>query len=118
MKRHPRLIQLSREHHLALRLGRTLQRGEGVDELQTELPGLLAHFAEEERDLLPLLVARGHGSQAERLLAEHTQLRSLFDATLAGQEDAAAQTGQALVEHVRHEERELFPLLETLFDPS
>lgn len=118
MKRHPRLIQLSREHHLALRLGRYLQRGEGIEELRAEEAELLSHFAEEERDLHPLLLRHGEQAQADRLLAEHRQLRELFTATLAGEEGAAARTGKALVDHVRYEERELFPLLQTYFDPA
>ena len=55
MKRHSRLAQLSREHHTALRLGRHLLAGGAQAELGAELPGLEAHFAEEERELFPVL---------------------------------------------------------------
>ena len=55
MKRHPRLVQLSREHHAALRLGRHLLAGAGAAELRAERAALVAHFAEEARELAPLV---------------------------------------------------------------
>lgn len=116
MKRHTRLAQLSREHHTALRLGRHLLAGGAQAELGAELPGIEAHFAEEERALLPLLETDRHGAFAERLRAEHAQLRHLFAAALSGRDEALA--GQALIDHVRFEERELFPVLETLFEET
>ena len=116
MKRHSRLAQLSREHHTALRLGRHLLAGGAQAELGAELPGLEAHFAEEERDLLPLLDTDRHRALSERLRAEHAQLRRLFAAALRGGDEA--QAGQALIDHVRFEERELFPVLETLFEEA
>ena len=116
MKRHSRLAQLSREHHTALRLGRHLLAGGAQAELGAELQGLEAHFAEEERNLLPLLDTDRHRALAERLRAEHAQLRLLFAAALQGRDEA--QAGQALIDHVRFEERELFPVLETLFEEA
>ena len=116
MKRHTRLAQLSREHHTALRLGRHLLAGGAQAALGTELPGIEAHFAEEERDLLPLLETDRHAALAERLRAEHAQLRHLLAAALSGRDEA--QAGQALIDHVRFEERELFPVLETLFEET
>ena len=116
MKRHTRLAQLSREHHTALRLGRHLLAGGAQVALGTELPGIEAHFAEEERDLLPLLETDRHAALAERLRAEHAQLRHLLAAALSGRDEA--QAGQALIDHVRFEERELFPVLETLFEET
>jgi hypothetical protein len=112
MKRDPRLIDLSREHHAALRLGRRLLAGEGVAMLQAQRAALAEHFADEERRLLPALAAHGHDALARRLDTEHRQLEACFAAALRGERLAAA--GQALIDHVRFEERELFPLLETL----
>ncbi|ENO89193.1 hemerythrin domain-containing protein [Thauera linaloolentis] len=113
MKRHPQLIQLSREHHAALRLGRHLLAGGAAGELRAEYPALAAHFAEEERDLLPLLQRHGHLALAARLRDEHAQLHALFAAASNGAGEAEA--GQALIAHVRFEERTLFPAIETLF---
>ena len=114
MKRHPHLVRLSREHHAALRVGRHLLAGGAAAELRAEHVALVAHFAEEERELAPLLDTGGHGALAARLRAEHVHLTSLFAAAVDGEREAAA--GQALIAHVRFEERELFPAIETLFE--
>lgn len=114
MKRHPHLIHLSREHHAALRLGRHLLAGDAAAGLRAEHAALAAHFAEEERDLAPLLEARGRSALAARLRAEHAHLMTLFAAAVHGTREAEA--GQALIDHVRFEERELFPAVETLFE--
>ncbi|MDG3063641.1 hemerythrin domain-containing protein [Thauera mechernichensis] len=118
MKRHPHLVQLSREHHAALRLGRHLLAGGAAAELRAEHAALLAHFAEEEDELAPMLERHGHGALATRLRAEHVHLRSLFKAAVNGGAEAEAEAGQALIDHVRFEERELFPVIETLLEET
>jgi hypothetical protein len=55
MKRHPRLVQRSHELHAALRLGRHRLAGGGAAELRAERAALVAHFAEEERELAPVV---------------------------------------------------------------
>ena len=56
MKRDPRLIEFSREHHSALKLGLFLRNSQDVDECNTHIQALktmlLEHFNEEEKDLL------------------------------------------------------------------
>ncbi len=115
MRRDPRLIPLSREHHAALRLARALIGGTGVATLAQMRPELQAHFDEEERDLLPVLRAAGEHALVRRLLAEHEQLMHLFDAAEAGQR--CAEAGEALIAHVRFEEREMFPAVERHLAP-
>lgn len=112
MQRDPRLVALSREHHAALRLGRALMAGTGRAALDAQRTELAAHFAEEEARFLPLLAAHDQRAIAQRLRQEHVQLDALFTAALRGEDATAA--GQALIDHVRFEERELFPLIETL----
>ena len=114
MQRDPRLVPLSREHHAALRLGRQLMAGGARAALRAQLGALAAHFAQEELTLLPLLGAHGEHDLARRLREEHTRLSALFAAVLRGEHEIEA--GQALIDHVRFEERELFPVIETLFD--
>ena len=114
MRRDPRLIPLSREHHAPLRLGRRLIAGGAQDELRAMLPALQAHFAEEERTLLPRLRAGGERALAQRLLDEHRALSALFARALQG--ECEAETGKALIAHVRFEERELFPVVEALLE--
>ncbi|MBS0543882.1 MAG: hemerythrin HHE cation-binding protein [Proteobacteria bacterium] len=116
MKRDPRLAQLSREHHTALRLGRKLLEGGASAALRAEQDALAAHFAEEEQRFVPLLQTQGEAVLAERLLREHEALRTLF--THAARGEREAETGHALIDHVRFEERELFPVIEGLLDAA
>lgn len=116
MRRHPHLVPLSREHHAPLRLGRHLLGGRGEDELARMLPSLKAHFREEERSLLPLLETNAEHLLAQRLRAEHEALEALFDAARRG--ERLADAGRALIEHVRFEERVLFPRIEALFEEA
>jgi len=122
MKRHPELLELSREHHTALSLA---QRGRqavasrdemALQEFSRELlsrfrDDLEPHFQEEESDWLPILAASGQSALVSRTLAEHADLRRL----VAGLAEDLAATGlfcELLHAHVRFEERELFPALE------
>ena len=116
MKRDPRLAQLSREHHTALRVGRRLLEGGASAVLGAEQDALAAHFAEEEARFVPLLRERGEAALAERLLREHAALRGLFADAARGEREA--ETGQALIDHVRFEERELFPIIEGLLQAA
>ncbi|MCZ4306708.1 hemerythrin domain-containing protein [Zoogloeaceae bacterium G21618-S1] len=115
MRRDPRLVPLSREHHAALRLARALIGGTGVVMLTQMRPELQAHFEEEERDLLPVLRAAGEHALVRRLLSEHAQLVRLFDDAQAGRR--CAEAGEALIAHVRFEEREMFPAVERHLAP-
>ena len=117
MLRDPRLIELSREHHIALRLSKRLAGAGSADGLpaatsllRQEKPTLLRHFGDEERDLLPQLIDFGEAALAERLVKEH---RDMEDLMACDQEPAAlASLGRMLAEHVRFEERELFEVLQ------
>jgi hemerythrin-like domain-containing protein len=132
-KRHPSLVPLSREHHLALLLAFRLRQGLPRTQKPTDSPSeqaedtvqffhnnLARHFQTEEEALFPLI--RSLLPQAESLLntliAEHAAMRTQVEAleqaayeaeTLATQLKAF---GDTLERHVRCEERELFPLFE------
>ena len=102
-KRDARLRELSSEHHAALVWARRLRRG--LDRLPMAarfVRELEPHFAIEETILAPALRACGEHALVDRLLAEHATLRRL------AAEDAHEAFGNALHEHVRFEERELF----------
>ena len=110
MKRDPRLHRLSSEHHYALVLARRATRGElSVEEARRAFDVTLsAHFAVEERRLLPALVDAGEVALAERTRLEHAAIaRALESGDLLA-------FGRLLTEHVRFEERELFPACEPL----
>ena len=132
MKRHPALIPLSHDHHHGLvqarRLRRAATRGpaERGDAAAAFLSFFAAetrhHFRDEEERLFPLLVG-AEDPAAEllaRVLLEHQQLYALVR-TLEGEleaGDASAsemeRLARALEEHIRFEERTLFPLIESV----
>lgn len=72
------------------------------------------HFQFEEVSLLPLLHSTEIQPLVERTLADHQQLRGLLDALRQNDAGALDRFGKCLSAHVRFEERELFPVLESL----
>jgi iron-sulfur cluster repair protein YtfE (RIC family) len=124
MKRHPALTQLSREHHSALVLAKRARGASAGDpaalkrllvEVSQALAGELeAHFLLEEQHLLPALAARGEQEAVARTLAEHAGLRALAVQIDSGLPESVRRFGAALAEHIRFEERALFPLAESV----
>lgn len=128
MKRDPQLQPLSREHHLVLAQARAIRwalsgRAGTPREARSSFLALwneliLRHFAAEESWILPLIERR---EDAERLRAEHSKLRVLAG-ELAGEQadvepdpERLRRLAEALDDHVRWEERELFPAIEATF---
>lgn len=125
MKRTPALQPLSREHHTALTLAKACERAaQSRDEervVQTCQRAIRAfsdelepHFQIEEQSLLPLLHSAENKPLEQRTLADHQQLRALLDGLQQNDVGALDSFGKLLSAHVRFEERELFPALESL----
>ncbi len=125
MKRSTILQPLSREHHTALTLAkaseRAAQSGDEVLVSQTCQRVIRAyanelepHFQFEEVSLLPLLHGTATQPLVVRTLADHQQLRGLINALRQNDAGALDNFGKCLSAHVRFEERELFPVLESL----
>lgn len=122
MKRHAALAGLSREHHFALALAKrakSIDEGESLAGLASETAEAFAreigpHFLIEERVVLPALGEAGQEDQAARTLEEHDALRKLADRLVMGGMDELQAFGELLERHVRFEERELFPLIESV----
>lgn len=123
MKRHPKLQDLSREHHSALQLAlkakRAAMSGDQTKVETTAVACLAAffsaldpHFVIEEDSLLPLLVKAGEDRLVKRLQYDHGELRRL--ALQLEHADAATLLcfAELLMSHVRFEEREMFVVLE------
>ncbi len=122
LKRHPTLQPLSREHFGGLVLVRRLREAADADEPARQATvGLLreawegelkGHFADEESLLGPHL----KDSDMARLIEEHRALeRHIKMADSAGCAPSAEwlrETATMLEEHIRWEERELFPAAE------
>ena len=71
------------------------------------------HFSEEEILLFNLL----KGELTAQAMAEHHQLTALFGRVIAGNQFTKQQyfeLATQLIDHIRFEERELFPHLETI----
>lgn len=124
MKRDAALASLSRDHHQALFVAQQLRRvtaetaadgrarflefwrGHGAD-----------HFRIEEDILLPAYAPYGdsHHPLVARVLCDHVEIRGRAAAVTSDDgvtPEALQQLGTRLAEHVRLEERELFPLIE------
>lgn len=118
MKRTARLTPLSREHQPALRVASLLRRAHSaatiasaVEEALALKSALMAHFEVEETELIPELERFGETGLCARLRAEHETLMD-FLASTARMTSHPANFGLLLNDHVRFEERELFPALE------
>jgi hypothetical protein len=124
MKRDPALVSLSRDHHQALFVAQKLRRAttQTADEARAAFIAFWeghgrAHFRLEEEVLLPAYAAFGdpHHPVVARVLCDHVAIRHRADALARDSAPAVADlhaAGDRLAEHVRLEERQLFPLVE------
>jgi hemerythrin-like domain-containing protein len=120
MRRDPRLRRLSSEHHQALVLARSLTDhgpgwtvADGAALARRFAAELEPHFRAEEELVLPAIRA-AEPELADRTEADHAFLRAAVAAAARGDGDAARALGERLVDHVRFEERILFPAAERL----
>lgn len=120
MKRDPRLRDLSDDHHQALVLARRATNAADADDATTckdvwadamrrFAAELEPHFAIEETLLLPAMELAGERDLAERTRLEHAQLRTLVRDVQQPMAARLRAFGIALRDHVRFEERLLFP---------
>lgn len=124
MKRHPALELLSRDHHQALVVAQRLKRASDATDTNARAGFVKywqaegrAHFREEEEILLPGCAGFVDPDEpiVAKVLTDHVRIRHLADTV--GRVDRPAldvlhELGAQLEEHVRREERELFPLIE------
>lgn len=122
MKRNKNLVELSKDHHHGLLLGWKIKQGLKLGVSLEEMINYIRHFAaealfphfdEEENQLLPFIDAED--PFRTRTLEEHQQLKELI-ASLSGSstEETLLDLAAQLEAHIRFEERELFPYMETL----
>lgn len=125
MKRSAALSPLSRDHHHALSLAMQAGKAARIDDAsqwqqiadrirQHHQQSLQAHFAEEERMLLPALAQAGQNEMVQRTLNEHAHLQQLLQHPELASPSLLQAFADAMTAHVRFEERELFTLAESL----
>lgn len=124
MKRSEALIPLSHDHHQALFVAKLLRdapdapdRGKGARSAFMEFwrKDGEVHFRIEEEVLAPGVgLPAGVASDGlTRMRDEHALIRGLVSSLTAESDpEQLREIGQALSDHVRFEERELFPLIE------
>ena len=126
MKRDEALTPLSHDHHQALHQALRLKRADESSAAAAlrdmvdffDAHGAL-HFRVEEEVLLPAFVRDGGADATDaaiaRVLTDHVWIRARIGALRDAGEvrvEAVRELGERLDEHVRHEERVLFPAIE------
>ena len=134
MKRHSLLSPLSRQHHGGLILSQLLKRdAPGYKLLPADTEGkilyairfynsdLLPHFEIEEKVFETLTgIDNSLDKIMKELVEDHVELRKYFT-HIVGLEDAVSYLdtiGHLLEKHIRKEDRELFPMIESLVDKT
>ena len=124
MKRHPALIELSRDHQHGLATAHILRYAAETNRAAARNTFLLFwddegehHFQIEEQILLPALHALNAADDpVNRVLVEHAEIRrravGLSDEAQPPVDDLH-RLGDLLERHIRYEERVLFPLIES-----
>lgn len=118
MRRNLRLRHLSSEHHHALVLARALidradrwTAADGAALAERFASEIEPHFQVEERFLLPCL--RGTAPElVARTHSDHASIRAAVPAVQRGDGCEVRALGHRLADHVRFEERVLFPAAE------
>lgn len=132
-KRHPSLVPLSREHHHGLLLAFRIQHGlpttrrphdspqeQAADAVRFFQQSLVPHFRAEADILFPAIRAMQPQTSAllDRLIQEHAAMQDLVHKLDRHSPDGSQVTellasfGTLLEQHIRCEERELFPVYE------
>jgi hypothetical protein len=127
MKRDEALRPLSREHLGALLAAKAMREAEALEEASTAFLDFwrkdgLRHFRIEEEVLLPGWAADAEVDRdgVHRMLDEHLEVRRGALRLEAGELalEEARELGVLLHDHVRFEERQLFPLIEEALDAA
>ncbi|MEB8431604.1 hemerythrin domain-containing protein [Cocleimonas sp. KMM 6892] len=129
MKRAEQLQDLSREHHgslvMAKRIAEVAESGdeaaiaEAIEKVKDYYENELeVHFQHEERTIFAPIFKeyREHIGIATQLLKEHGAMRMLMPKLhVASAREDLAEFASMLKNHTRIEERELFPIVESIF---
>jgi Hemerythrin HHE cation binding domain len=124
MKRDPALVPLSHDHHQALAVAQALRRADkqSADRARAALVAYWEghgreHFRLEEEILFPAYAGYGdpYDPLLGRALCDHVAIRRAVDVATGDPAPPVGtlhKLGAMISDHVRLEERELFPLIE------
>lgn len=118
LKRHPDLIERSREHHHSLALCVRILRNPADShqaDIEAHAPDLLAHFQAEETQFAPHW-HRLDGALKSRFEADHAKLRRMLAQPEYAHSSWNTDFATTLRDHARFEERELFPAVEPFLE--
>lgn len=127
MKRSQALISLSHEHHHALFVAKLMRDATEVEPTAGKFADFwndegALHFRIEEEVLLPGSDLPGPSADPDvaRVFDEHLDIRRRALRVLSGDAsiDDLHQLGTVLADHVRFEERQLFPRIESSLDAA
>lgn len=120
MKRDARLHGLTSDHHQGLVLARRISQGklDAASVRERFDADLDPHFLAEEELMLPALEAAGEAELVARTWHDHAALRAHLAAAERGEPGRLAAFAALLDEHIRFEERELFPAAEARLPES
>ena len=128
--RHDALIPLTHDHHHALAHARRLRlAATGSDEergaevsafLDFYRADTLLHFREEEEVIFPLLIDVEEAQEPlSRLMMEHLRIHALVHDLEVGADPSTMKTlAETLENHIRFEEKTLFPMVERCAESS
>ncbi|OOR88812.1 hypothetical protein B0182_08865 [Moraxella bovis] len=125
-KRHPALQPLSRQHHLGLVIANKAKSVTDDDKLihhqalvECLTTAILTYFEIERTRLADVILTKLSDNRAVKLakqmLDEHEYIESLLANTDPSVDDVK-ELANALYDHIRFEERELFPIAETVLN--
>ncbi|MDQ2068594.1 hemerythrin domain-containing protein [Natronospira bacteriovora] len=129
MKRSAELQPLSREHNVALKLARDARRAaadgseKDVSEAWRKLSRIwytemAVHFRAEEQLLFPILRDNGDHELVSELEREHRAMQKALEDPRRQDRARLSAIGHVLNDHIRREEREVFPRLERLMNDA
>lgn len=128
-RRHDRLIPLTHDHHHALKEAKGLAVASAGDATERSVAASAfvdfferdtrAHFREEEEVVFPLVVdVPEMEAPLARVMMEHVRIHAMVERLRrelgegAVTREALGHLGNVLQDHVRYEEKVLFPLIE------
>lgn len=130
MKRHSAIVPLSHDHHHALILAQAIKKnavksGLGAKSIEEKVKAtiivynteLIPHFSHEEVLLFPIALGKDEelDKMIQDIIEEHDKIRNSIESLNNGNvEENLDEFGKLLENHVRTEERILFPKIEKI----